>query len=205
MVDASRGETPASLDKLRASESTGCQNSHSFDGNDEYPIDPNSGFVRCAIHRAVSHESFKGCISFLIITHIATMLIEVEHAAASYVSGMPPNPVFRRLELFFQVLYTAEISMRFFVQRWDYFRSRWQLVDFTIVTFAWVDLAFGLILDFTVPNAHVLRILRIARIFRAVRLMSRFPELHCMIRGFASAAKSMFWGFLMIVLLLLAF
>eukprot|EP00927_Polykrikos_kofoidii_P081724 TRINITY_DN794_c0_g1_i1.p1 TRINITY_DN794_c0_g1~~TRINITY_DN794_c0_g1_i1.p1 ORF type:complete len:623 (-),score=83.40 TRINITY_DN794_c0_g1_i1:157-1986(-) len=205
MVDTSRGETQGSLDKWCALEPTGFQNSDSFDGNDDYPIDPNWGFVRRAIHMAVSHETFKGCISFLIIAHIATMSIEVEHLAASHMSRMPPNPVFRRLELFFQVSYTAEISMRIFVQRWDYFRIRWQLVDFTIVMLAWVDLALCLMFDFAVPNAHVLRILRIVRILRAVRLMARFPELNCMIRGFASAVKSMFWGFLMIVLLLLAF
>merc|ERR1719498_2227312 len=85
--------------------------------------------------------------------------------------------------------------------------SLWNILDLVVVVSGFLDLillqvgsksAFG-------PSTSLLRIFRVFRLLRAVRIFQEVPELHSMLRGFVSAMQSMFWGFVMIVVLLLLF
>ena len=79
------------------------------------------------------------------------------------------------------------------------------LLDTFVVVFGWLDTvleAFTRGVD-GMQIVPLLRILRIARLLRALRLLKLFPELYVMIRGFLGAMKAMFWGFMLIIVLIM--
>merc|ERR1719253_1380481 len=107
----------------------------------------------------------------------------------------------------FLAVYTVEASMRVFVLRLKVFRSFWNNLDLFVVFAGYLDL--GLSSQDTEgsggPNISLLRIFRVFRLLRAVRIFQKVPELYAMLRGFISAMQTMFWGFVMIIVLLLLF
>jgi len=96
--------------------------------------------------------------------------------------------------------------VRMFVERGKYFTSKWNILDFCIVIFGYLDEVLGALLKESGGSAvqmlPMLRILRIARLVRAIRLLRFYPELYVMVRGFFGAMKAMFWGFVLINILL---
>jgi len=106
----------------------------------------------------------------------------------------------------FQFIYTIECALRLYAFRWNFFKSRWNLLDITIVFLGWVDIVVQVAMagqSIPGPGVAILRIFRIARLLRVARILSFFPELYVMIRGFVGAMMAMFWGMFMIACLLL--
>jgi len=132
------------------------------------------------------------------------MLIEADARAECYPEDCD-IPVVKGLGRAMLTIYAVEAGIRMYVDQLKYFKDRWNVLDFSIVGFAWFDevmtVAFSsLPIGGIVP---LLRTLRIARFMRAIRLLRFHPELCVMIRGFIGAMKAMFWGFVLILLLLL--
>lgn len=93
--------------------------------------------------------------------------------------------------------------MKLYAWRMEFFwMSRWNNIDFAIVIMGLFDFFISKTLGDIIPNMSMLRMFRIARLVRAVRILTEFKELYLMIHGFASAMMSMFWGFIMMALLL---
>lgn len=53
-----------------------------------------------------------------------------------------------------------------------------------------------------IKRVNVLRLLRVARIFRVAKILRRFPVLMNFIGGFVGAMQAMFWGLVLILILL---
>eukprot|EP00927_Polykrikos_kofoidii_P080260 TRINITY_DN7712_c1_g1_i1.p1 TRINITY_DN7712_c1_g1~~TRINITY_DN7712_c1_g1_i1.p1 ORF type:complete len:633 (-),score=97.88 TRINITY_DN7712_c1_g1_i1:114-2012(-) len=157
-----------------------------------------------AVNVVVGHNHFDNAVNFLIVGNVIMMCFEVNDLASSYVSNTTANPLYDQLGLGFGIIFTVEILLKLFVERMSFFRSKWSVIDVIIVMSSWVDFAINNV-GVKLPSASLLRIVRVSRLSRAVRIMVRFPELYKMIRGFYSAMMAMFWGIVLIMLLLLVF
>eukprot|EP00927_Polykrikos_kofoidii_P016309 TRINITY_DN17352_c0_g1_i3.p1 TRINITY_DN17352_c0_g1~~TRINITY_DN17352_c0_g1_i3.p1 ORF type:complete len:619 (+),score=81.31 TRINITY_DN17352_c0_g1_i3:100-1956(+) len=154
----------------------------------------------------VNTDMFNTVVGVIIISNIVHMSLEVQDVAQRRVGRTETIPIHihRSLDQTFLLLYTFEIFLRLLVSRCSFFSRTFQVFDFTIVLFAWIEFVVGMD-GVRLPSASILRVLRVLRLARAVRIMVKFPELHNMVKGFASAVAAMFWGFVMILLLLVVF
>lgn len=82
-----------------------------------------------------------------------------------------------------------------------FFNEGWNVLDFTIVTVDLILLVLGWAVA-NMPSVSVLRIFRLVRLARAVRAAKSFKELNALIRSFGFALKAIFWGILMIIMIL---
>ncbi len=76
-------------------------------------------------------------------------------------------------------IFTIEIAAKLFARGPAFFRSGWNLFDFTVVAISYV------------PDAGALSVLRALRILRVLRLVSAMPRLRRVIEGFLSAVPGM--------------
>eukprot|EP00928_Gymnodinium_smaydae_P045311 TRINITY_DN30226_c0_g1_i1.p1 TRINITY_DN30226_c0_g1~~TRINITY_DN30226_c0_g1_i1.p1 ORF type:complete len:796 (-),score=190.05 TRINITY_DN30226_c0_g1_i1:66-2453(-) len=106
-------------------------------------------------------------------------------------------------ELFFVMIYSVECGIRLNTYRVSFFYNRWNNLDFTILALAYVDLIIaGVAEGGSAQSLKFLKSLRLFRLVRALRMLEAFPQLYQMVSGFASAMIAMWWGFVMIIILL---
>lgn len=99
------------------------------------------------------------------------------------------------------IFYTVELFARLYTFRTAYFHHWNNIMDITIVSVDWFFVPFeSLAADF-IPVSFF-RIFRLARLARSTRLMRFSPELSLLLNGLRDVAKTLFWGILMILLML---
>ncbi|MEM6277551.1 MAG: ion transporter [Pseudomonadota bacterium] len=76
-------------------------------------------------------------------------------------------------------IFVAEIILKLVAYRWAFFRSGWNLFDFSVVAIA------------LMPTTGGLSVLRALRILRVLRLISVAPQLRRVVEGFVSALPGM--------------
>ena len=76
-------------------------------------------------------------------------------------------------------IFTAELTIKLVAQRGQFFRSGWNLFDFTVVAISFVPAGAGL------------SVLRALRILRVLRLISAVPRLRRVVEGFVTALPGM--------------
>ncbi|CAE8594241.1 unnamed protein product, partial [Polarella glacialis] len=107
-------------------------------------------------------------------------------------------------------IYTFEATFRLFAEQEYYHHSRWNLVDVGIVLTGYLDICLTYMpgsdgWGSSINIESFIRLLRVGRIIRALRLFRRFPELYKLVVGFMSTMKAIWWGFVMILMLLSIF
>jgi len=153
---------------------------------------------------AESHR-FELSMAFLIAVNFVLMVLETDQNA-SCASKAAHEECSAHIWLLIAnnlllACYTAEASVKLFAFRRDFFKVRWNNIDFAIVFMGLFDLSVTLIADSLLPNMNFLRMFRIARLVRAVRVLTAFRELYLMVNGFLSAMMSLLWGFLLMCIM----
>lgn len=101
-------------------------------------------------------------------------------------------------------IFTAEVCIAIFAFRCIFLFNTWNLLDLIIVVTSFVDVVFTELASVgQLPNPVFLRIFRLVRLLRIVRLVSANYELQLLLAHFCSAMKSIFWGCLMEMSLIL--
>lgn len=142
--------------------------------------------------------SFVICLNFVIIVFEANAGV----ACGENVIGCMPMwlSIFNYI---FVGFYTVESFIMLFVYRRRMCRDWWMIFDIIIVIVAWVDVIVStLVTTAGLQEVQLLRLFRIARLARAARIVHMSPELHAMITGIISALTTVFWGLIMVMLLL---
>ncbi len=85
----------------------------------------------------------------------------------------------RSLDKIILLIFTAELAIKFYAYRWNFFRSGWNTFDFLIVAIAWV------------PAAGPLAVLRALRVFRVLRLISVVPQMRRVISAIGHSIPGM--------------
>jgi len=98
-------------------------------------------------------------------------------------------------------LYIIELIAKLAVYRSRFFLDVWNVMDFVVVG---SDVVLAIIdqLVTDMPKVSALRVLRLLRLARAFKAASMFKELEMLLRGFFHAFKAIFWGVIMVFLML---
>lgn len=108
------------------------------------------------------------------------------------------------LEIFFMVFWTFEAAAHLYFQRLRYFASKWNLLDFSLVSLTLFEVLIVPLIDG--PGSakwgifRVLRILRILRLLRLVKRVTLCRELWMILLGFVEALKTLGWVLLLLLI-----
>merc|ERR1719424_1677306 len=91
-------------------------------------------------------------------------------------------------------VYLTEMGLRIYgFSAIRFLKDPWNVLDVTVVLVDTVLTAAHLA-GAENPSIAPLRLLRFLKMARAYKTLNKFPELHLMMKGLASALRSMFWG-----------
>merc|ERR1719386_474939 len=117
------------------------------------------------------------------------------------VSGGARSDFYSSVNLGLLIFYCVELAVKMCIYRTMFFHEYWNCLDLSIVSLDLVFLFFGAFID-EAPSFNFLRIFRLARLLRAFRMASMFPELNLLMKGLFGALRAIFWGVLMVCLIL---
>lgn len=133
-----------------------------------------------------------GCIVFF---HMCLVVIETDKV--SLLEDVPVVLTLCNRALLF--LYSAELSLRCWAFRLRAFAEPFTIIDTGLIS---VDI-ITLFSDQSFMNSSVLRVIRCCKIFRTLELLDMAPELHLMMKGLVGAVKSIFWGCLLLCVIVI--
>ena len=130
--------------------------------------------TRRQIATFVEHPKFTQCITALILINAVTLGLETD-------SGLMERygTWLVLIDKIILLIFTAELTLKFYAYRLAFFRSGWNLFDLIIVTIAWV------------PTTGALSVLRALRILRVLRLLSVVPQMRRVISALGHSIPGM--------------
>jgi len=155
-------------------------------------------------------DSFEAALGLLIFFYISLVIIDTDAAAKDSVDRgeLDPNqrldaPWVFPVMVVMNVIYVTDMGLRIYAfTPHRFFRDLWNCVDSVIIV---LDLLFNIATLLGVASGRpfaFLRMLRFIKVARAYRTLHKFEELHMMMKGLASALRSMFWGLLVTIVVL---
>ncbi|MDQ7816475.1 MAG: ion transporter [Melioribacteraceae bacterium] len=90
-------------------------------------------------------------------------------------------------------IFVVEIGLKLYAYRLSFFRSGWNIFDFTIVAIA------------LLPASGALAVLRSLRIFRSLRLIKNVPKLRFIVESLFHSLPSLLWIFVLLALVFYVF
>mmetsp|Transcript_90495 Transcript_90495/g.158158 ORF Transcript_90495/g.158158 Transcript_90495/m.158158 type:complete len:774 (+) Transcript_90495:67-2388(+) len=182
-------------------------------GQDGSSLKPGWSPLRIQVGKVVFSQQLEWTMGAVIIFNLVMIILETDQEAECYPkyynalnecpSSSQNNYMFGWVNLALLMLYTIEATMRIFVERWQFFHKGWNLLDFGIVVLGWLSELLGAVV--TVESVGWLRILRIGRLFRAMRIFVSIKELNMLLTGLVGSMKAIFFGSLMLLGMLMLF
>jgi hypothetical protein len=130
---------------------------------------PPTNRARLSVFKLVTHPIFDAVIMTFIIANIITMGMIFEGMDTTY------ENVLKYINLFFTGMFIIEAILKIFGQGLQYFRSSWNLFDFTIVCVSIFDILMAImgakLLSFLRSGPQIARVLRVMRVSRLFKLM----------------------------------
>lgn len=156
-----------------------------------------------AMKSLLRNQMFELAMTIAILFNTVLIVIETDrNAACEGGTGCAPSWVFA-LNLVLLGVYTLESLVVIYVHRCHVFRHPSRLFEIFIVVLGYLDIIILEVFGDTFPSMQSLRLVRLTRLLRGMRLFNFFPELRSMIIGFFHAMRVMFWGFLLLMILLI--
>lgn len=158
---------------------------------------------------------FESASLFLSLANAVWIMLDADYNSADFL--LDAEPVFQVVEHLFCVLFLAEWAVRFMAlkRKSDGRKDMWFVFDtvmlFIMILETWVmTLAIALSSGnhSSLGDASVLRILRVLRVTKAarlVRLVRAMPELIVLLKGIAVATRSVFFTFLLTLMIIYIF
>ena len=156
--------------------------------------DKNSFRVACS--KIVGHSNFDNFVLFLIIA--STVLLAIEDPFEF--PGSKKAEILERLDYILSFTFLFELLIKVVVYGFafngseSYMRNSWNIMDFIIVFFSMVSIAFADI------DLGPIKILRVLRVLRPLRMISRNPGMKIAIQSLINAIPDI--GNVMVVSLL---
>mmetsp|Transcript_22163 Transcript_22163/g.39852 ORF Transcript_22163/g.39852 Transcript_22163/m.39852 type:complete len:604 (+) Transcript_22163:48-1859(+) len=205
-----RGVSPDREAALRKTLITIQKESLRYAENDMKPWEgQNWSALRVLLAKAVMSQYFESVMGVIIMSNLCLIVWETDQEAkcfpefsgGSYQDCPTKSGAIlwlANVNTALIILYSAEVAVRIFVERSLYLRNGWNQIDFFTVASAW----FSSLMSFLPMNLSFLRILRLARLLRAVRVLISFREFYLLMAGFLSSMKAIFWGALLLLAVL---
>ncbi len=122
----------------------------------------------------IEAEWVQRLIIAVIVANAVTIGLETSPSTMAKAGGL-----IHALDKIALAVFVVEIAIKLFVYRLGFFRSPWNVFDFTIVAIA------------LVPAGEGLTVLRALRILRALRLLSMVPKMRMVVQGLLGAIPAM--------------
>ena len=129
---------------------------------------------RAIIAQFVEGPYFTIFITGLILINAVTLGLETDKDMVNTY-----GEVLHWLDSVILVIFTLELSLKFYAYRLSFFKSGWNLFDLTIVTIAWL------------PTSGALAVLRALRILRVLRLISVVPQMRRVVSAIGHSIPGM--------------
>jgi len=139
--------------------------------------------MRDRIAELISSRRFEWAIIVLVVLNALILGLETAPPVMALV-----GPVLRGLDYIILTLFVVELSMRFYVHRWSFFKDAWRVFDLIVVAVA------------LIPASAGFSVLRAFRVLRILRLLSVIPSLKKVVTGLVTALPGM--GSIMVLMLL---
>lgn len=165
---------------------------------------------KSCLSKAVLSSRFESLCVLVIVLNSMFVAYTANWEMQNLGQGLPTS--FMWIENAFLTFYTIELILRLIVHRLYFFVNsdmQWNIFDTVLVTVAIVDFVAGLLVDSSGDsNLVVMRILRLcklAKIIRAIRAMRFFKDLAVLMESFKSAALTLVWTFVFLLLVVYIF
>jgi len=151
-------------------------------------------WFECKANNIMGQVKFDMGVGVVIMMNSATIGMESEITTADP-DGLPG--FFTILEWFYMVVYTVELSLRFFTYGLKCLVNPWVRFDLFLVGIGWLTEILKIAMEGNkdmedkLGMVMVLRLLRLLRLARALRLFSQFKVLWQLVRGLLSSLSTM--------------
>ncbi|CAE8729803.1 unnamed protein product [Polarella glacialis] len=181
-------------------------------------VDPNAMKTpRRQLHFFINFWGFDTFIGFIIMLNAVTIGLETQAKAmlplgcdAACVCKDPlvectPVPLWvGQADYFFFAIYLIELLLRIYVYGIAVFRSHWVKFDLFLVSSSTLDIV---LIQLAIKNEvlaqlMLVRMLRLARLARAIRLMVQFQTLWQLVQGLMHSVNTLLWTFLLVMILM---
>ena len=125
---------------------------------------------RARLATFIESNRFQYTIIVIIVLNAITLGLETSPFVMSTI-----GPLLLVLDTLFLSIFTAEIALKLYAYRLSFFRSGWNVFDFTIVAIS------------LLPFLQAFSVLRALRILRVLRLISVVPAFRRVVQGFFDA------------------
>ncbi|CAE8670299.1 unnamed protein product [Polarella glacialis] len=172
------------------------------------------------LHDLQSWWGFDSFIGLVILVNGAVIGVETQFKASlplgcddqcvcsdPMVSCTPKPLWIGVLDYVFFAIYFVELALRFYTYGCPVLRSHWVKFDTFLVSSALCDIILtNLAIQNAIMNQLMLvRMLRLARLARAVRLMVQFQTLWALVQGLMHSINTLLWTFLLVMILIYIF
>lgn len=149
----------------------------------ETDAQPGSSNLRKRLRTFIEHRRVQGAITALILINAALLGLETWPAAMAAAGG----PILA-LDKAILSVFVAEIALRLYVHRRDFWRDPWSVFDFAVVAIA------------LLPATGQLAVLRALRVLRVLRLLTMVPSMRRVVGALLAAIPGL--GSIALVLLI---
>jgi len=126
------------------------------------------------LRELVESRGFTRFITAVILINAITLGLETSPAAVA-----AAGPWLHALDRAALLIFTAEIALKLWVYRRQFFSNGWNLFDFSIVAIAWL------------PTSGPFAVLRALRVLRVLRLISVVPQLRVVVGALFNSLPGM--------------
>jgi len=162
------------------------------DFKEEEPIKP----------KIVERTEFESAVGIFIALNSIVMGLEADAAEKRAVGWVI-------VENFFCLLWITEMLLKLWAFRLAYFRSGWNVFDFSLVLLnifeTWVIPSLAIEDLDAIGVLRIVRVLRILRLLRLIRLMKLFKNLWLIIVGFRESLSTLFWVLMLLSVVVYVF
>lgn len=174
--------------------------------------------LRWHLARVLMNPIFDAFMAAVIVVNLVLVVMQADakaaeltsasaaaQAARSGTNALPPDEVPYWLEVVPLIplfIYMVELGARIYVWHLDFFSSSEHIFDFTIVFLDFFCVLLAAVVG-DLPNASLLRVVRLAKLARTVKIFYGCHELYVIIMGFAGALRALLFGCILLFTLIL--
>lgn len=165
--------------------------------------------LRDVCNQIVAHRRFEMGCGILVILCALSIGVESDYTIQHALE--PQHPIFRALDLTFNLFFALELAVRWISEGFLHFLScdnsafKWNWMDFGLVSSSVVEEIAALMAAASfleVSALRMLRMMRLVRVARIIRMLRFFSELRVMVNGIMGSAKPLLWAFVFLLILM---
>lgn len=149
-----------------------------------------------AVYKLSHHILFRSGVNIII------MVNAIQMGFAADWKGDPWDQVWLVFDHIFTAVFAVEMVIQLIALRMYYFKDPWNHLDFTIANIAIIDTWILPLVQDQKSSLGAFKVFRLLRLLRMLKVMHMIPELMTVVEGLMSSIKSMFWIFMLLVIVL---